>query len=177
MADVAESQTPEPIPPVPEPEQEGVVEPTNEDALATVIVEDEPLPPLGRTWAFDLKKDEFVRVGARGPRAIFGAITLLQWIDKCLHTARGALPIHPPEYGMQDPFVIFGRPIRELSVQELQRQIEDALTFHPRIAAVVNLQLTREDDRGYCTFQVQTEPPLDEDELLSIRLDVGEGIV
>jgi hypothetical protein len=171
---VAESQTPELIPPVPAPTPEGF----SPDAatLPTVVVKDASAPPpLGRTWAFDLRKGEFVRIGSQGPRAIYGAITLLQWIEKCLHTERGALPIHPPGYGLEDPQSIYGRPIRDLSKQELQRKIQDALTFHPRIAAVANLQLVRREEAAFCTFQVQTDPPLDAEQLLTIRLAVGAG--
>lgn len=167
-----ETQTPELIPPPPAIVQEGQVVPSDA-ALLPGVTADAPPPPLGRTWLFDLRRDEFVRIGARGPRQIRGAETLAQWIDKALHSERGALPIHPPGYGMQEPQEIFGRNVAELSVQELHRRIEDALTFHPRIAAVVDVKLRIEDDQAFCTFKVQTDPPLDEAELLLLRLDLG----
>ncbi len=169
-----ESQQPEVVPGIPAPQPEGPISP--DEPLPTVTVAEPEPEPFGRSWAFDLDNEQFVRVGAsQGPRAIYGPVTLIQWIDKCLHTERGALPIHPDGYGLEDPFAIFGRPIRELSLQELQRQIEDALTFHPRIAAVVGMQLQRQDEQAYVSFQVQVDPPLDEAELLTVRLGVGAG--
>ena len=78
---MAESQAPELIPPAPAPQQEGLVSPEAGAQLPTVTITDAPTPPLGRTWAFDLGSNEFVRVGSQGPRAIYGPLTLLQWID------------------------------------------------------------------------------------------------
>lgn len=157
---------PEPDDPITD---EGLAPPPDQEDLPTVVVDDSEPPPLGKSWAFDFGSEQFMR--SRGvPLETRGAQTLLGWIDKCLHTARGALPVHPPGYGLVRPDRFFGAPIDELSAQELEEEFKDALTFHPRIADVVNLTLETDDQGGaWVSFIVVTDPPTDEAELLTVK--------
>lgn len=160
------------IPPTPEI-TDGLA-PTPDDAsLPVVVVDDAPPPPLGRSWQFDFALEQFVRAD-RHANAILetrGLATLAGWILKCLRTQRGALPIHPSDYGLRDPWAIFGRPISELSEQQLEEDFREALTFHPRIADVTNVQLhtATASSKAYVRFQVITDPPTDQTALLTIR--------
>jgi hypothetical protein len=158
-----------------EPE-EGLAPPPEAEELPVVEAEDTDPPPLGRSWAFDFAREGFVR-GGRGPTETRGVATLLLWIDKCLHTERGALAIHPPGFGIVDPMSMFGRPIEELSANDLEERIRDALTFHPRIADVQNLELLTDpaSDAATAVFDVLTDPPTDDAEMLSLRLDLEDA--
>jgi hypothetical protein len=157
----------------PAPEAEEGLTPPDADELPTVVVDPAPPPPLGRSWAFDFGSESFVR--SRGvPLETRGTQTLLGWIDKCLHTERGALPIHPPEYGVVDLRSIFGRPVDQLSAQELEERFREALTFHPRIADVTDLRLVVDETAGtgHAEFAVITDPPTEDAELRSVRTDL-----
>lgn len=173
MGTTPESQDPVILPPLPVPDEEGLAPPPDETNLPSIDVADEPPPPLGRSWAFDFGNETFVR-GGQGPSETRGVATLLGWIDKCLHTARGALAIHPPGYGVVEPDAIFGRPIGEVSAEDLETRFREALTFHPRIVDVVNMQIavSDDDDAAYATFDVLTDPPTEDAELVSVRVDL-----
>lgn len=108
------------------------------DPPSLIVVQDEP-PPLGKSWAFDWPSMRF-NLGNNGdsPLETRGMLTLIQWAEKCLRTARGAHPIHPPNYGLVDPKSIFGQPVAFAPIAELEARIKDALTFHPRIVDVTD---------------------------------------
>ena len=160
------------LPPEPEGDPgEGLAPPPDVEELPTVVVDDAAPPPLGRTWVFDFGSEQFVR--SRGvPLEVRGEQALVSWVDKCLRTARGSLPIHPPEYGLVEPDSIFGRPIDSLSAQDLEERFRDALTFHPRIADVTNLQLHTVDDMAFVEFIIVTDPPSEDAELLTVRTNL-----
>jgi hypothetical protein len=100
------------------------------------VIEEEP-PPVGRSWSFDFPRQQFLLGhGGHSPLETNGIGTLVQWAEKCLRTARGAHPIHPPGYGLQNPHALLGGVIDGAPVAELEAQIREALTFHPRIADI-----------------------------------------
>jgi hypothetical protein len=150
--------------------------PEVEDGLAlddaapeVVLLAEEDPPPLGRSWSFDMGDERFRRHGGR-PREIRGLATLVQWIDKYLHTQRGALPIHPPWFGMTDPYGIFGQPMRELSSTDLLRDME-GMANHPHIAEVVDARLSYDelDEVAFLEVDVLTDPPTEDVDVLKLR--------
>lgn len=101
-----------------------------------ILIEEEP-PPIGRSWSFDFTRSMFRQSQqSHSPLTTNGVATLVQWAEKCLHTARGAHPIHPPGYGMRDPHSLIGQTIDGAPIAELEARIREALTFHPRIADI-----------------------------------------
>lgn len=169
-------QEPDLIPALPPVAQEGLATVVADD-LPTVVVEDTEAPPLGRSWAFDRGLERFVRDGSLGPRQTRGVATLLVWIDKAIHTQRGALAIHPPGYGMRDPSSIFGQPVTSLSAQVIEQDLRECLTFHPRIADVTDTAIIVDPDSeaAYVEYSVLTDPPTEDAELLSIRTTLGDA--
>jgi hypothetical protein len=143
------------------------------DDLPTIVVDDTDPPPLGRTWVFDYGADTFAR-GGRGPIETRGIGTLIQWIEKALRTQRGTSVLHPAGYGLVDPYVMFGRPVSELSEGEITVQLQ-ALTFHPRIVDVVHVRLLRDpsSEVAFVTYEVLTDPPTEDPALLTLKTRVG----
>jgi hypothetical protein len=136
-----------------QPEQPSPVDTT--DALADIeslyagvsdppdlIVVEDDAPPIGLSWAFDFGENRFISgVGSgRGPLQTHGLATLITWAEKCLRTARGAHPIHPPGYGLVRPNDLWGKPVTGAPVAEMEARIRDALTFHPRITDVEDFE-------------------------------------
>lgn len=161
------------LPAGPEPVENGLA--LEDDPSAVGQSQDTDPAPLGRSWAFDMGAERFVMHGAR-PQETRGLATLLGWIDKYLHTQKGALPIHPPWFGMTDPYSLFGRPVAEVSVGDLQRDLDD-MTHHPNIAAVTDVDLlTSPLDEGVTLMlSVLTNPPAEDAELLTLRVRMGGG--
>lgn len=101
-----------------------------------IVIEEEP-PPIGRSWSFNFPRQQFLTgLGGHSPLQTNGVATLVQWAEKCLRTARGAHPIHPPGYGLQNPHALIAQTIDGAPVAELEAQIREALTFHPRISDI-----------------------------------------
>lgn len=150
----------------------------DEDGLAaenlpvTLDSEGDP-PPPGRSWLFDMGSDRFVLHGSR-PQETSGAATLIGWIDKYLHTQRGALPVHPDWFGMPDPLAIFGGPVSELSEAELLDGMQN-MTNHPNIAEVTDARLTVDplDEAALLEVEVLTDPPSEDVSLLTLTMKVG----
>jgi hypothetical protein len=166
---------PEPIEPlelIPPEEgvEDGLASAVPGDDLPTVVVDEPREYPLGRAEVFDFGLGVFVE-GGRGPAQTTGVQTLIGWIDKALHTQEGALPIHPPGYGLRDPYGLFGRPVMELSVGDLENDLRACLTFHPRIADVINVVLERDpdDEAAYVQYEVLLDPPVEDVELVTLR--------
>lgn len=156
----------------PEVVDDGLV--TDEDLQSAVTIgEDETPPPLGVSWLYDMGAERFVLHGGR-PQQTRGEATLIGWIDKFLHTQKGALPVHPSWFGMTDPYGIFGRPVRELSAQALLVDMKD-MTNHPNIADVVDVELVTsdEDDAAWLEVQVLTDPPTEDVGVMTVRFPVG----
>lgn len=154
------------LPPGPEPEEDGLA--LEDDPSAVAVTDDQDPAPLGRSWAFDMGVERFAMHGTR-PMETRGLATLLTWVDKFLHTQKGALPIHPSWFGLTDPYGLFGRPISELSLGDLQRDLSD-MTNHPNIADVVDVQLVTNplDDAATLMLSLLTDPPPDDAELLTL---------
>lgn len=127
--------------------------------------DDDP-PPIGKGWAFDHALRRFRR-GSSGssPLPTFGDQTLKEWIDKTMRTARGAHPIHPDDYGMEQPFRLIGGPLHGAAISDYEDDLRRALTFHPRISDVRNFSVQSDPDVTalYMTFDVV----LDDDTALS----------
>jgi hypothetical protein len=114
-----------------------------EDSLDTLPDEDDliitapPPDPVGRSWAYDFQHRHFVHAsGGHAPVATFGEATMRGWIEKVLHTDRGAHPIHPDEYGIERSGGIFGGPVAQFPTGDYEHRIREALLFHPRIVDV-----------------------------------------
>lgn len=114
------------------------------DPADILVIEEEP-PPVGRSWAFDFSTAQFVRRGG-GPLETHGDATLILWAEKCLRTARGAHPIHPPGYGLVRPFDLIGRLVAGAPVAELEERIREALTFNPRIGDIADFSWDLDED-------------------------------
>lgn len=126
-------------------------------ADSDLVVTSQERPPLGKSWKFAFAPTVgFVTNRGQGPLATFGIDTLKGWIDKCLHTARGAHPIHPPNYGVVDPFSLIGKHFDSHEQASYEDRVIEALLFHPRIAAVRD-------------FGTSFDP---DDEVLSIEMTV-----
>lgn len=123
-----------------------------------VVAADEP-PPLGRAWAFGWQDKRFLTAGSWSPLQTRGYDTLGGWIEKCLRTARGAHPVHPPGYGMPGggPDLI-GGPVGVVPA-DLEERIRDALTYHPRITDITNFDYDFDpnDDHLAVSFIVELD--------------------
>jgi Protein of unknown function (DUF2634) len=141
----------------------------DEDDQADVITVDAPPPPLGLSWAFDFSTNTFLMGGIGGPLETRGLATLRGWIEKCLMTARGAHPIHPPDYGVEGLTDIIGDAATPEVAGGLEEVIRDALLFHPRITEVVDFaafvgehddldtSITPDDETLFVSFTVVTD--------------------
>jgi hypothetical protein len=163
------------LPAGPEPTEDGLALEDDPTAVALAAEEQDPAP-LGRSWAFDMGAERFSLHGAR-PQETRGLATLLGWIDKFLHSEKGALAVHPPWFGMTDPYSLFGRPVSELSVGDLQRDLED-MTNHPNIAGIADVELITDllDEAATLELSILTDPPPEDAELLTLRMRVGVGV-
>lgn len=112
---------------------------------ADLVVIEEPPPPIGKSYAFDFASGAWIS-GGRGPLQTRELTTLLYWIEKCLRTARGAHPIHPPDYGLRDPTGLMGKLIEGAPFGEMEGRIREALTFHPRITDIEDFSFDFDPD-------------------------------
>ena len=121
-----------------------------------LVVQEDPPPPLGRSWAFDFISRRFMSEGQHGPAETYGDDTLVFWVEKVLHTSRGAHPIYPNEYGMERPFGHIGRTLDSSDYADLENRIHDALIFHPRIVDVTDFDADQgaDDETLFVTFRV-----------------------
>ena len=130
-------------------------EPTDVDFV--VSPDDATGQPIGRSWAFDFRAVGFVKApGALSPLQTSDLGTLATWVEKCLRTARGAHPVHPPGYGVQMGTTdLIGGPVGRIP-PDLYARVEDALTFHPRITACEQFTSSYDpdDDRVFIDFVV-----------------------
>lgn len=128
----------------------------NQGEPADLLVIEQPPPPIGRSWAFDFSQGRFVaRSGtsvASGPLETHGDTTLIMWCEKAMRTARGSHPIHPPGYGMRKPYGVIGMNQAGASVAEIESQVRDTLTFHPRIADISDFAWTSSPDDEFVTI-------------------------
>lgn len=109
------------------------------DGDEEVEVVEADLPPVGRGWAFDFEEGRFIMDG-RSPATVRGESAIRVWIEKCLRTHQGSSVSQPPEFGLGQAVADFigGEPD---DVTALESDIEEALTYHPAIAAVENIEI------------------------------------
>jgi hypothetical protein len=110
----------------------------DESDVSDIVVADDAPPPLGLSWAFDFQAGTFLLNGGHGPLETRGLATLRGWVEKCLMTARGAHPIHPPDYGVEGLLEVIGEAASDGVAGDLEDRIRDALLFHPRISDVTD---------------------------------------
>jgi hypothetical protein len=129
--------------------------------MAVLPPEDDP-QPIGRGWAYDWESKRFVRAPQGWqPMQTQGEQTLREWVAKCMRTQRGAHPVHPEDYGMDDPFLLVGLPATDAPVGQYEDDLRQALTFHPRIADVTDFSSSVDQDSG--TVQLTFTVVLDDD--------------
>lgn len=125
------------------------------------VTETEPAP-VGRTWSFDFNAGRFVMQG-RSPQTLRGDAALKAWIEKALHSVKGASVVHHPDYGMEMPLSDYLSADPEETF-ELEADIQTALTFHPAITGVEDIEIAVVDSEdGDATVEI------------SFRALTGEG--
>ena len=140
------------------------------------IVDPEP-PPIGRTWAYDFYSQSFLKSG-KSPVTLRGDAALAGWIEKCLHSVRGASVVHSPEYGLIKPLTDYIGDDPGDTV-ELETDIEEALLFHPSISSIedMTIELGETLDGGAAVeirFRVQVGGGTEID--FDTRLDVEAAV-
>lgn len=108
---------------------------------------------IGRGWAFDFAKGQFVRHGA-APAEVREVDSLKVWIEKTLYTARYAHPIYSGLYGTEGLFDLISGPDNPGLYRMLQGTIRDALLVHDRISDVVDFRFGRADEYVEVYFRV-----------------------
>lgn len=136
-------------------------------AVDLVVAADEPTP-IGRSWAFDWTQHRFVKFpGALGPKQTYGEETLGEWVEKVLHTARGAHPVHPPGYGFDAPQgLVYGGTVGQIP-PDFEDRVRDALTFHPNISDVEEFTYDYDRDDEFVHFSARII--LDNDTALELQ--------
>ena len=121
--------------------------------LPAVVEPSDAPPPIGRSWVFDFTTNRFV-VAARGrePVRTFGTQTVMTWCEKTLRTAQGAHAIYPSDYGVREPNRWFGRRLTGADYAQMQEDIHEALTYHPRISDVVDFEFYQDADEESLEF-------------------------
>lgn len=111
-----------------------------------LVITEEEIQPVGRTWVYDFAAETFVygASGGRAPLTVHGQQSVLAWLEKCLHTQRGAHPIHPPGYGLEGGYGL-GGVVDELPF-DLEARIREAAVFNPAIVDVDEFDLTYDPD-------------------------------
>lgn len=133
---------------------------------AVTVVATEP-PPLGRSWAFDFNESRFeVSPTSRAPAETYGVQTLTTWCVKALQTAQGAHVIYPSDYGMREPNRWIGRRLTGADYAQMETDVHDALTFHPRIVNVVDFLAEQDPNQEY--VEVSFTIVLDTDERIGV---------
>lgn len=135
------------------------------DDEAAEVISDEELPPIGRSWAFDFGLRQFISLEGSGPLETRGDETLKGWIEKCLNTQKGVHPIYSDDFGLTDPRAMIGQSALALDAADLESEIIEALTFHPRITNVKDFEINfvEEQEALYVGFTVIHD---DEDEMV-----------
>lgn len=138
----------------------------NLTAPPDVLVVPEDLPPIGRSWGFDFVQRGFQMGGSSNPIETNDLSTLIQWCEKAMRTMKGS-PIHPPDYGMDDPEKLIGHVIDGAPIGGLESMIRDALTFHPRITDIESFAF--DYDPGDEWVSVSFNVVVDEERLLALN--------
>lgn len=142
--------------------------------LDLIVAADES-QPVGRTWAMDWIARQFIGTEtADGPVMLRGDLALEAWVEKCLRTARGAHPVHPPGYGLAALSLgLIGGPVGVVP-PDLESKIEDALQFHPNIDGIADFNYDYDPDDP--SLQVSFTILLangDQQPVSNVKLNVG----
>lgn len=142
-----------------------------------LVLDIEPEPqPIGRGIAFDWTRREVVMSG-HGPSETLREATVKGWIEKCLNTHEGAHPIHPEGYGLAHPLGTYlGGPLPDLG--QLERDISDALLFHPAITEVKDFSVYPHDrEEGDMAADVRFTAELDDGSEMDFETTLASGEV
>jgi hypothetical protein len=127
-----------------------------DEELAAAIADTDPATtiqppqPLGRGWAFDPARGQFITYGSE-PVRVSGEGELREWIDKALHTARFAHPIYSDQFGIDTVELIGRTPTADLVASHIQA-IKDALLAHDRITDVKDFKVSADPSTDYLAF-------------------------
>lgn len=124
-----------------------------------LIVTTEELPPLGRSWAYDLESHRFATGEGKGPLETHGLATLKGWIAKALTTELGASPIYPDGYGIDGLAEMFGAPLVAVANGQWESEIRRCLMYHPRITDITDFQVRvdQETESVWFSFVVEVD--------------------
>lgn len=147
----------------------------DDESDVTVEVEPEPVP-IGRGIAFDFATNRVV-LGGHGPLETRRDASIRTWIHKCLLTHEGAHPIHPDGYGLPNALSEYlGDPLPDLG--QLERDISDALLFHPSITEVRDFEaVLHEVEGGDAAVEVRFVAEIDDGSDLEFATTLGSGEV
>jgi Protein of unknown function (DUF2634) len=112
--------------------EESILDPFRVD----LIDEETELYPYGKSYQFDFAAGRFTVIPNKGPLQTNHLMTLKAWIEKCLLTARAAYPIYSDDYGVDNPSEGIGLQYTDELIGQMETNIEEALTQHPRILSV-----------------------------------------
>jgi hypothetical protein len=74
-----------------------------------------------------------------------------------MRTERGAHPIYSDDFGIVRPFDMIGMQLSDISKDDMQQRITDALTMHPSILDIQDFDMTYDtdgDDALFVSFTV-----------------------
>lgn len=102
-----------------------------------------------KTYKLDYEKGEISNL-------IDGEAALRQFIRKAIETARFRFLIYDSEYGSELDALIGQDVSIELLETEIKRMVQESLIYDDRISAVNNITITRESDKLFINFDVDT---------------------
>lgn len=85
-----------------------------------------------------------------------GLEAIKQYVVKAIKTARFRFPIYDTDYGSEIDDLIGQDVSIALLETEIPRVIEEAILYDDRVISVYDFELTREGDRLYVSFYVET---------------------
>lgn len=124
-------------------------------------------PPIGRGFAYDFSRGRFRR-GGHAPAETYGSVTLATWVEKCVRTQEGAHAACPDGYGLPRPLSDY---VEERDTYGLIEAVKDAVSFHPSISSVKDVEVAYGDtvDLGDEAVSVSMTLVLDD----GTEVDVG----
>ena len=101
---------------------------------------------MGASFLFDFSKGDFVLENGR----VVQADDITVWIEKILRTEKKRYKIYDgTNYGITLEDLIIGTNYNiSFTESELKREVEEALTQHPRITGITNFTVTRQPNGG-----------------------------
>ena len=135
--------------------------------------ESEPEPtPIGRTWAFDFDKGDFVTTNGGTPIKIENddSRIIQQWIRRALTTERLSYLIYPADFGVELDPVISHSLTGPAATAQVAATVNDTLMYHDRIESVNNIVVTEQNGKIYVSAEVQ----ISQGELVEVDVPVTE---